>query len=146
MGDQPTATGAGWGPARQAVSPYPSGSRVRTLSASLDEGVEAPGSKEVTVMGYYGGDMGWGGWLAMSLSLVVTWGLLIALVVWVVRSLRGDTSPGNQGLPPTPGSRADQVLAERFARGEIDAEEFTQRRELLHSTSGGVGSGGGASR
>ena len=98
------------------------------------------------MMGYYGDDMGWGGWLAMSLSFVVFWGLLIALVVWVVRSLRADTSRENQGLPPTPGSRADEVLAERFARGEIDAEEFTQRRELLRSTSAGVGSGGGASR
>ena len=94
------------------------------------------------MMGYYGDDMGWGGWLAMS----VFWGLLIALAVWLVRSLRADTSRDNQGPPPTPGSRADEVLAERFARGEIDAEEFTQRRELLHSTSGGEVSGGGASR
>jgi putative membrane protein len=96
-------------------------------------------------MGYYGGDMGWGGWLAMSLSIVVFWGLLIALVVWVVRSLRADTSCDNQGPSPAPGIRADEVLAERFARGDIDAEEFTQRRELLRSTGGGVGSGGGAS-
>lgn len=98
------------------------------------------------MMGYYGDDMGWGGWLVMSLSFVMFWGLLIALVVWLVRSFRADTSRDNQGPPPTAGSRADEVLAERFARGEIDAEEFTQRRELLHSTSGGVGSAGGASR
>jgi putative membrane protein len=98
------------------------------------------------MMGYYGGDMGWGGWLAMSLSFVVFWGLLITLVVWVVRSLRADTWRDNHGLPPAAGSRADEVLAERFARGEIDAEEFTQRRELLHSPTGGVGSAGGASR
>ena len=97
-------------------------------------------------MGYYGGDMGWGGWLAMSLSFLVFWGLLIALVVWVVRTLRADTSGDNQGPPPAPGIRAGEVLAERFARGEIDAEEFTRRRELLRSTSGGVGSGGVASR
>jgi putative membrane protein len=98
------------------------------------------------MMGYYGDGMGWGGWLAMSLSFVVFWGLLIALVVWLVRSFRADASRDNQGLPPAPERRADEVLAERFARGEIDAEEFTQRRELLHSTRGRVGPGGGASR
>lgn len=27
---------------------------------------------------------------------------------------------------------AEQILADRFARGEIDEKEFTHRRELLH--------------
>lgn len=98
------------------------------------------------MMGYYDGDMGWGGWLAMSLSFLVFWGLLIALVVWLVRSFRSDTTRDNLGQPPAAGSRADDVLAERFARGEIDADEFTQRRDLLHSPSGGAGSAGGSSR
>ena len=86
------------------------------------------------MMGYYGHGMGWGGWLAMSLSFVVFWGLLIALVVWLVRSFRGER-PSEQPPATTKPDRADEVLAERFARGEIDEDEFTRRRELLHSGS-----------
>jgi uncharacterized membrane protein len=35
---------------------------------------------------------GWdaGGWLAISLMMVVFWGLVVALVVWLVRSARSD--------------------------------------------------------
>jgi putative membrane protein len=77
---------------------------------------------------------GWdtGDWFAMSLMMVLFWGGLIALVVWIVRSLRTDQ---RNGAPPTT-PHADDVLAERFARGEIDDDEFTRRRELLHTTSG----------
>ncbi len=70
----------------------------------------------------WGNGMGWGGWLAMSLMMVVFWGLIIALVVWAVRQFR-----------PTPEHRSSalSVLEERFARGEIDREEFDQRRAVL---------------
>ena len=85
------------------------------------------------MMGYYGGGMGWGGWLAMSLSFVVFWTLLVALVVWLVRGFRHDTAGEDRTRTPTPANRADDVLAERFASGEIDADEFTEKRELLHS-------------
>ena len=85
------------------------------------------------MMGYYGNGMGWGGWLAMSLSFVVFWGLLIALVVWLVRSFRHDSATGSSNGSAR-ANRADEVLAERFARGEIDDEEFNRRRELLHSS------------
>ena len=81
-------------------------------------------------MMWYGHDgMGWGGWLAMSLTFVLFWGAIIAFAVWWVRSYRSDH--GTDRTPTT--DRADEVLAERFARGEIDEDEFTRRRELLHS-------------
>lgn len=78
------------------------------------------------------GSWGAGDWLAMSLMMVVFWGAVIALVVWLVRSARSDQRT-ERPAPPAPS--ADEVLAERFARGEIDDEEFTRRRELLHSGS-----------
>ena len=80
------------------------------------------------------GAWGAGDWLAMSLMMAVFWGLLIALVIWLVRSY-GD-EPTRSTEPGTGTERADEVLAERFARGEIDEEEFTARRDTLHSASG----------
>lgn len=81
---------------------------------------------------------GWGSWdwLAMSMMMVAFWGLVIALILWVTRSARTGRT--------TDTARAHDVLAERFARGEIDAEEFTHRRELLHTGSrGGPTAGAG---
>ncbi len=81
------------------------------------------------MMGYYDGDWGLGDWLAMSAMMLVFWGSVIVLVVWATRSFRsGDQQAGGRGAGP------DEVLAERYARGEIDDEEFHRRRELLHST------------
>lgn len=83
----------------------------------------------------------WGAseWLSMSLMMLLFWGLVVALVVWLVRSARASTTG-------TAADRPEDVLADRFARGEIDDEEFRRRRELLHSVSGGPSSTGGESR
>lgn len=77
------------------------------------------------------GNGGWsvGDWVAMSTMMILFWGVLVALVVWVVRTVRGDR--GSIGRA----DQADVVLAERFARGEIDGEEFARGRELLHGSS-----------
>lgn len=74
------------------------------------------------------GNSGWGAgdWVAMSAMMIVFLGALIALAVWVVRSLR--SHPPQE---PEPAGRADALLAERFARGEIDEEEFSRNRDLL---------------
>ncbi len=74
------------------------------------------------------GNSGWGAsdWVAMSAVMIMFLGVLIALGAWVVRSVQSD-----RGQPPA--DRADTLLAERFARGEIDSEEFTRRRELLNT-------------
>jgi putative membrane protein len=54
------------------------------------------------------------------------------LVVWLVRSIGGN-QPARQTPPPSTTAKADQLLAERFARGEIDEDEFTRRRDLLRA-------------
>jgi len=74
------------------------------------------------------GNGGWGAgdWVAMSALMIVFWGGLIAFGVWVVLSLRS-------GRGQAPADRANTLLAERFARGEIDGEEFTRSRELLRT-------------
>jgi putative membrane protein len=81
----------------------------------------------------WGYGWGWGYWLGMGLMMVLFWGLVIAGIVALVRYVGGtrDASP----LRPARGqAHPEQLLAERFARGEIDEDEFTRRRELLRES------------
>jgi len=86
----------------------------------------------IPLMGYDDANWGTTEWLSMSVMMLLFWGLLIGLVVWAVRSFR---SEGESVQPPDGGGRADEILAERYARGEMDEAEFQRRRELLISTS-----------
>ena len=68
---------------------------------------------------------GWS-WVAMVTGMVVFWGLLIALLVMLARGLNrpADQAYGPR-LPP------EQLLAERFARGDIEEEEYRRRLATL---------------
>ncbi len=79
-------------------------------------------------MMWYGEGPGWGGWLAMTLVMLAFWGLLVAGGVALWRSQRGGP---RHTRPPEPD--AQRLLDERFARGEIDEEDYLRRRELLRS-------------
>jgi putative membrane protein len=73
---------------------------------------------------------GWGAgtWLVMILMMLVFWGGLIAVIVLAVRgSLRPARPTDTRGPEPD----ADELLAERYARGEIDEDEYRRRREVL---------------
>ena len=72
-----------------------------------------------------------GDWLAMSLMRVVLVAAVAALVIWLVRTYGGDFARPSE--PSRGAGNADEVLAERFARGQIDEQEFLRQRELLHS-------------
>jgi putative membrane protein len=84
-------------------------------------------------MMYWDGDQtsAWGIAL-MSLGMLAFWGLLIFGFVMLLRSTsRGGSStstPRYGGERPTP----EQILAERFARGEIDEAEYVRRIDALH--------------
>jgi putative membrane protein len=80
---------------------------------------------------------GWGG-AGMALMWLVMLAVLALIVVGIVLLVRGLTrhdqvQPGPpQGPPDGPGrSGALQVLEERYARGEIQREEFLQRKQDL---------------
>jgi putative membrane protein len=76
--------------------------------------------------------MGWGGWLLLLLLLVFLAALVVVVVVLVVRAASGSPSqPGAGGRAVAGPSAAQQVLDERFARGEIDEEEYLRRRSVL---------------
>lgn len=74
----------------------------------------------------YGNGMGWGGWLLMSLIMVAFWALVI---FGIVALFRGTRDPGTRDRRMERGPQ--QILDERFARGEIDAEEYRARRSVL---------------
>ena len=64
--------------------------------------------------------------------MVVFWAVVITLVILAVRYFTADRSGAGGTTRPAPGpNRAEDLLAERFARGEIDEDEFRQRMALL---------------
>lgn len=86
-----------------------------------------------------GGGWGWGagGWIVMTVFMVLFWAVLILALVALVRYLTGTRHHQQPG--PTPpsgeggwqGRGAENLLAERFARGEIDEDEYKRRLALL---------------
>ena len=65
----------------------------------------------------YGGGMMW-----------VFWILIIVALVWFVTfaTRRGGSPPGNE-------KSALEILKERYAKGEIDREEFEQKKKDLNT-------------
>jgi putative membrane protein len=86
---------------------------------------------------YYGGDYphmwgggwGWGGMILGPLIMILFVAATIAVVVLLVRWIGGGSTPSVP--PPATGKSALDILKERFARGEIDKEEFEERKRLL---------------
>lgn len=71
----------------------------------------------------------WGGWWGMGLAMLVFWGA----VIWLIVSL---TATWSKPDVPTPTDRAEQVLADRFAAGDITAAEYQERLDVLRGNRG----------
>ena len=74
-------------------------------------------------------DWGFGAMLFGGLMMVAFWGGIIVLIVFVVRGLGGG-GPGRDDRAIGRQSALD-ILQERYARGEIDHDEFERRKQLL---------------
>ena len=75
--------------------------------------------------------MGWGGWLLLGLLLLLVVAIVVAGVVLLARATsRATDHAGRTGSSPGR-LPAEDILDERFARGEIDEQEFLRRRSLL---------------
>jgi putative membrane protein len=80
------------------------------------------------MMGWYQDGTGSGGWVVMILAMVVFWALVVFAVVAIFRGTR-DSGPGNGNARHDP----TEILEERFARGEIDADEYRARLDVLRA-------------
>jgi putative membrane protein len=97
------------------------------------------GNQALAQPGGYGGYGGWGmgsgmmGGYGMGLFggilMIVFWILIIVglvfLIKWLIQSTDRDKTTGSGG------NRALDILKERYARGEIDKEEFEIKRKDL---------------
>lgn len=70
----------------------------------------------------HGHHMGRGWWWAMGVGWLI---FLVLIGVVIVVVARHFTASGRRS------SSAEDLLAERFARGEIDEDEYRKRREIL---------------
>ena len=79
-----------------------------------------------------GGGMGWGGGgmglVGGGLFMVIFW---IALIVGAVVGVRWLLSQGQGGPTPQGGETPLEILKRRYARGEIDREEFEMKKRDL---------------
>lgn len=60
-----------------------------------------------------------------GIGMWIFWILLIVLVVWAARAFVGQATPGKAG------SSALEILRARYARGEIDRDEYESKRRDL---------------
>ncbi len=75
---------------------------------------------------------GWGGgWMWLWGVAMMT--LFVLLIVWLVRA--GDSASGRDRAPGAvrrdPTERGREILAERYAKGELSTEEYQERVRQL---------------
>jgi putative membrane protein len=78
---------------------------------------------------FRGGDGGGHPGVRLLVVLIV----LALIVTGIVLLVRHFTTPRADAVPVETATNAEQVLADRFARGEIDEAEFVSRRSALRT-------------
>lgn len=71
---------------------------------------------------YYG--WGWGGMIVGGILMLLFWAAIIALIVWVVRTLSRPSGASSTSTPL-------DIAKVRYARGEITKEQFEQLKKDL---------------
>jgi putative membrane protein len=94
---------------------------------SLGESCKAAAIAEQEIaMVYFGDHMNGWGWTFMTLASVLFWVALIIAIVALLRHLNGNNPLGRRSR-----SNAEELLAQRFARGDIDEAEYRLRLGVL---------------
>lgn len=84
------------------------------------------------MMGNWGGTGGWGMGFGF-LFMILFWGLVIVGVVALVRWLVQESQSRREGdgRAPPPAKTPLEIVRERYARGEMDREEYEQKKRDL---------------
>ncbi len=85
-------------------------------------------------MMYWGPGFGWTGMMLGGVMMLLFWGVLIVLAVLAIRALTrsGGWRLGNaNGTVGRSEDNALAILKERYARGEIDKEQYESMRSDL---------------
>ncbi|MFE1788284.1 SHOCT domain-containing protein [Streptomyces sp. NPDC059525] len=71
----------------------------------------------------------------MSLTTLIVWALIVAAALLIARAYRRESIGGHPASVSDsgPDRGVEGLLAERYARGEIDDEEYKRRLEVLRS-------------
>lgn len=86
------------------------------------------------MMGWYNdGSMGAGGWIAMIVMMGLFWAAVIFAGVMIFRGTARSGRDGGSVDAATYRSPID-ILDERFARGEIENQEYEARKAVLLGT------------
>jgi|TARA_R110002110_G_scaffold138095_6_gene323697 putative membrane protein len=82
---------------------------------------------------YHGPHMMGGSWFMGPIMMIVFLAVAVIVVMLIVRWMSGSNQGQSQIHASPPARAAIDILKERFARGEIDKEEFEERRRILES-------------
>ncbi|WP_372463250.1 SHOCT domain-containing protein [Actinospica acidithermotolerans] len=90
------------------------------------------------MMYWYGdGHPGAWGYTAMIIGMLLFWAVIVGVGILIARALAGPRTAHNPGAGagptalPAPRRNPEQILAERFAAGEIDEHEYATRLAVL---------------
>ena len=81
------------------------------------------------MMFWYGDSMSGWGYAGMGIGMVLFWALIIVGIVALVRYSSGNQQGGRPPSDDVPSP--EQLLAARFARGEIDEAPYRERLAVL---------------
>ena len=70
-----------------------------------------------------------GSWWPWILFPILFWGGILTLIAWIVTRLYPRSRGDDRNEPPR--DSAEEILRERFARGEITADEYGRSLEIL---------------
>ena len=77
----------------------------------------------------WGYGFGWG-WVLMSFGTIL-WIALLVVLVWALLRWLSNRAPTSTPQMPQSALPAEEILRQRYARGEIDTATYEQMRERL---------------
>ena len=80
------------------------------------------------MVGWHNDGLGWGGWVLMMVAMIAFWSVVVIATVAVFRGTQRSGRPSADRRDPV------QILDERFARGEVDEEEYHAGIRVLRSS------------